>query len=218
VPREVFEATEKATMLPPPTEGFDVPLWLEKLTVHPDHHVQVARALYSVPTIYLYKTVRARADRSIVKIYLGTELIKVHPRKPAGGRSTDPNDYPIGKAPYALRSVEALLGKARGMGPHIGIYAERLLAGPLPWTRMRQVYALLRLCDKFTAGRVEAICQSALSFDVVDVTRITRMLKTASKAAAQSTDRKVVQLALPRFARPGEHFQTRAGSTKKEGQ
>lgn len=218
VPREVFEATEKATMLAPPTEGFDVPLWLEKLTVHPDHHVQVARALYSVPTLYLHKTVRARADRTTVKIYLGTELIKMHPRRPAGGRSTDPNDYPVGKAPYALRSVEALVTKARGMGPHIGTYAERLLGGPLPWTRMRQVYALLRLCDKFSPGRVEAVCQSALSFDVIDVARITRMLKTASKAAPPSTDRKVVQLTLPRFARPGEHFQTVAASTKKEGE
>ena len=146
-----------------------------------------------------------------------TELIKVHPRKPAGGRSTDTNDYPAGKAAYALRSVDALLSKAREKGAHIGTYAERLLGGPLPWTRMRQVYALLRLCDKFSEGRVEAVCQSALSFDVVDVARITRMLKTATRPAPASGDRKVVQLSLPRFARPGEHFETRPSSTKKEG-
>jgi hypothetical protein len=216
IPREVFESTEKATMLPPPTEPFDVPLWVEA-KVHPDHHVQVAAALYSVPTLYLHKTVRVRADKATVKIYFGTELIKVHPRKPAGGRSTDTNDYPAGKAAYALRSVDALLSKAREKGAHIGTYAERLLGGPLPWTRMRQVYALLRLCDKFSEGRVEAVCQSALSFDVVDVARITRMLKTATRPAPASGDRKVVQLSLPRFARPGEHFETRPSSTKKEG-
>ncbi len=28
-------------------------------------------------------------------------------------------------------------------------------------------YALLGLCDKYTPGRVEAICQSALAFDLV---------------------------------------------------
>jgi transposase len=217
VPREVFESTEKAAMLAPPSEAFDVPVWAEAAKVHPDHHVQVARALYSVPTLYLHKTVRARADNTTVKIYFGTELIKVHPRKPAGGRSTDTNDYPAGKAAYALRSVDALLSKAREKGAHIGTYAERLLGGPLPWTRMRQVYALLRLCDKFSEGRVEAVCQSALSFDVVDVARITRMLKTATRPAPASGDRKVVQLSLPRFARPGEHFETRPSSTKKEG-
>ena len=48
-------------------------------------HVQIARALYSVPTIYLRKQVRVRADMTTVKIYFGTDLIKLHPRKPPGG-------------------------------------------------------------------------------------------------------------------------------------
>ena len=217
VPREAFEETEKSAMLAPPTEPFDVPLWAEHAKVHPDHHVQVARALYSVPTLYLRKEVRVRADKTTVKIYFGTELIKLHPRKPPGGRSTDTNDYPIGKAVYALRSVDGLVAKAKDKGSHIGIYAERLLGGPLPWTRMRQAYALLGLCDKYGDRRVEAVCQSALAFDVVDVTRITRMLKRATKPASPThPDSKVVQLALPRFARPEQHFKTRVTTTTKE--
>jgi transposase len=220
VPRELFEATEKAAMLPAPTEPFDVPLWVDKAKVHPDHHIQVARALYSVPTLYLQKFVRARADQKLVKIYFGTELIKVHERKPPGGRSTDPNDYPVGKAEYAFRKLDALLARARQKGVHVGLYAERLLEGPLPWTRMRQAYALLALCDKYGAGRVEAVCQSALAFDVVNVQRITRKLKLATKlpsAAESHRKAKVVQLELPRFARPESHFETRTSSTKKGG-
>ena len=46
---------------------------------------------------------------------------------------------------------------------------------------MRQAYALVALCDKYGDGRVEAICQSALAFDVVSVTRIASMLKSAAK-------------------------------------
>jgi transposase len=222
VPREVFESIEKAIMLPPPAEPFDVPLWFNDAKVHPDHHIQVASALYSVPTMYLRKKVQARVDKKLVKIYLGTELIKVHARQPRGGRSTDVNDYPAGKAAYALRSVDALLGKAKEKGAHIGTYAERLLSGPLPWARMRQAYALLRLCDKYGQGRVEALCQTALAFDVVDVTRLTRRLKSAVHTAAASEPAarsKLVQLNLPRFARPDTHFETRGGkdSTKKGG-
>jgi transposase len=218
VPREVFELVEKPAMLAPPTEAFDVPFWAEEAKVHPDHHVQVGRALYSVPTLYRNKRVRVRADKTTVKIYFATELIKVHPRKPPGGRSTDVGDYPVGKAVYALRSVDGLVAKAKAKGMHIGIYGERLLGGPLPWTRMRQAYALLRLCDKYGDGRVEAVCQSALAFDVVDVVRITRMLKRATVPASPSqADRKVVQLAPPRFARPEKHFETRATTKKKEG-
>lgn len=220
IPAEVFATIEKPAMLPPPTTRYDVPLWVDKAKVHADHHIQVARALYSVPTRYLHKTVRARADQSSVKIYYGTELIKVHPRKPPGDRSTDTADYPVGKADYALRSVDALVAKAKSKGEHIAEYAERLLAGPLPWTRMRQAYALLRLCDRYGDGRVEAVCQSALAFDVIDVVRIGRMLKTAMKPpVVTGPERKVVPLQPPRFARSEQHFQTRPDSTtgKKEG-
>ena len=218
VPRDLFEESEKALMLAPPKEAFDVPLWAERAKVHPDHHIQIARALYSVPTLYLGKEVRVRADSTTVKIYFGTDLIKLHPRKPPGGRSTDTADYPAGKASYALRSVDGLLAKARSKGAHVGLYAERLLGGPLPWTRMRQAYALLRLCEKFGDGRVEAVCQSALAFDVVDVVRITRMLKKAMPPTSPvGAENKIVQLSLPRFARPETHFQTRAVTITKEG-
>jgi len=217
VPREAFEQTEKSLMLAPPTEPFDVPLWAMEAKVHPDHHVEIARALYSVPTLYRGKQVRVRADKTTVKIFFGTDLIKLHPRQPPGGRSTDTNDYPVGKATYALRSVDGLIAKAKDKGLHVGIYAERLLGGPLPWARMRQAYALLRLCEKYGDGRVEAVCQSALAFDVVDVVRITRMLKMATKPASPTkADGKVVQLVLPRFARPEQHFRTRATTTKKD--
>jgi transposase len=218
VPREVFESIEKPAMLAAPDAPFDVPTWVPKAKVHPDHHIQVAHALYSVPNRYLRKHVRVRADKTQVKIYFGTELIKIHPRQQPGGRSTDPSDYPADKAVYALRDVDTLLAKSKEKGTHIGMYAERLLGGPLPWTRMRQAYALLGLCQKYGEGRVEAVCQSALAFDVINVVRIAGMLKSAAKPTSPADAAgKVVQLPLPRFARPTDHFETLSRSSKKEG-
>lgn len=209
VPRDVFEAEERSAMKPAPTEPFDVPIWAD-CKVHLDHHVQVARALYSVPTRFVGKTVRVRADRTSVRIYHGTELAKVHRRVLAGQRVTDPNDYPQGKAEVATRSVAFFIARAQARGTHVGVYAERVLSGPLPWARIRRVQELLRLCDKYGDGRVEAVCQSALAFDVVDVHRIARMLKSAIAAGApEAADRKVVRLEVPRFARDPQHFSTR---------
>lgn len=219
VPSDVFEAREKSAMRPAPTAPFDVPHWTDA-KVHPDHHVQVLRSLYSVPTRYVGSTVRVRADSVSVRIYAGTELVKVHARVAPGKRSTDPKDYPVGKDVAAVRDVASLVASAKRCGVHVGIYAERLLAVPLPWTRMRLVYALLRLCRRFGDGRVEAICQSALAFDVVDVQRVARMLETAKTPGSPSTsDRTVVPLPTPRFARSTEHFATRApadAATKEE--
>jgi len=207
VPREVFEAEEQGFLLPAPTERFDVPRWSEP-KVHPDHHVQVARALYSVPTRYIGKKLRARVDKKTVRLYLQGDLIKTHPRMPPGKRSTDTNDYPVGKAPYASRSVDSLITRARGLGEHVGIYAERLLAGPLPWMKMRQGYGLVRLCERYGVDKVDALCKRSLAFDVIDVPRLERMLKQAQVAEDTAPAGRVVPLPTSRFARDPKTFAT----------
>jgi hypothetical protein len=207
VPRQVFEAEEQEFLLPAPTEPFDVPRWSEP-KVHPDHHVQVARALYSVPTRYIGKKLRARVDKKTVRLYLQGELIKSHQRMPPGKRSTDTNDYPIGKAPYASRSVDSLITRARGLGEHVGIYAERLLAGPLPWMKMRQGYGLIRLCERYGLDKVDALCKRSLAFDVIDVPRLERMLRQAQVAEDTAPAGRVVPLPTSRFARDPKTFAT----------
>jgi hypothetical protein len=207
VPRDVFAAEEKAHLAPPPQARFDVPVWSEA-KVHPDHHVQVARSLYSVPTAYIGRRLDARLDSKSVRLYAGTELVKVHARVAPGKRSTDPADYPRTKTAYALRSVDTLVAAARAKGEHVGAFAEKLLSGPLPWSRMRQAQALMRLCDRHGVDRVETACARAIAFDVYDVPRIERMLKLArwSEDAAEVSG-KVVKLP-SRFARAADHFTT----------
>jgi len=155
-PREHFEAVEQGALLPAPTAPYDVPLWGDPKIAR-DQHAQVAKALYSLPTKYVGRTLRARADRTTVRFYDGPLVVKVHPRQPPGGRATDPADFPAHKTAYALRDVTALAHAAAAHGPAIGAYAQALLAVPLPWTRMRRVYALLGLVQRYWScpGRVD---------------------------------------------------------------
>lgn len=212
VVREHYESEEKGAMLPAPTEPFDVPLWTDA-KVHPDHHIQVQRALYSVPTRYIGRTVRVRSDRTLVRIYLGGELIKTHGRQAPGQRSTDVHDYPPGKEAYATRNFKTLVEKAHRQGPHIGTYAEQLFDRPLPWRTMRQGYQLLRLCETYGAAKVDALCERSLAFDVLDVPRIARMLKhamRAEEAAEQSGTLRTIGSS-PRFARDADVFRIDGG-------
>jgi transposase len=216
VPREVYEQVERAHMLAAPTAPFDLPLWQDAI-VHEDHHIQVAHALYSLPTRYIGRKVRVRADRCLVRVFLNSELIKTHPRKAPGERSTDVNDYPPGRAQYAVRRVEDFVAKGQQQGHHVGLYIARMLDRALPWTKMRQAHQLLRLCRKYGAERVDAVCKSALDFDVIDVPRIERMLKNAHKVEQQASDSgKLRALPKGRFARSTDSFTTR-GSSKKGG-
>ncbi|HWP65135.1 MAG TPA: hypothetical protein VNO26_04380 [Candidatus Limnocylindria bacterium] len=187
-PREHFEAVELPALLPLPATPYDVPLWSEPKIAR-DQHAQVAKALYSLPTQYVGHRLRARADRTTVRFYDGALVVKIHPRQLPGGRHTDPADFPAHKTAYALPDVTALEREAARPGPAIGAYAQALLAVPLPWTRMRRVYALLGLVKRSGAARVEALCQRALEADLIDVTRLKRMLALAAPPPARSADR-----------------------------
>jgi hypothetical protein len=180
-PAEHFEREERACLLPDPESAFEVASWSEPI-VQRDHHVTVAKALYSVPTAYIGQQVTVRNGRELVRIYHRGKLIKIHPRVGPGQRQTNPTDYPPGVRELACRDQEALLGQARAAGAAVGAYADRLLAGPLPWGRMRQVYRLLGLVRRYTAVPVEQACARCLEADVFDVRRLARMLEQAVEA------------------------------------
>ena len=204
-PLEVFEAKELPVLLPAPEGPYDLPVYA-KPKVHLDHHVEVAKALYSVPGGLIGERVQARADRHLVRISHRGRLVKVHPRQPVGGRSTDAEDLPQEKVAYAMRDLDRLKRTAAGAGPSVGVYATRLLDTELPWTRMRQVYRLLGLARRYGAERVEQACASALELDVVDVTRIARMLERALEGK-QGPPARVVDNVVPlRFARDPSEF------------
>jgi hypothetical protein len=133
LPLVVFNDEECAHLLPYDGIAYDVPLWKD-VKVHPDHHVNVQYALYSAPstTCPPGTKLEARCDREMVKLYKAGALVKVHPRKLKGGRSTDPDDYPAERTAYAMRAPDRLVRQAAALGPQIGQFAERLLDAPFP--------------------------------------------------------------------------------------
>jgi hypothetical protein len=207
-PAEVFRIEEQPRLRPAPTDVYDVPIYTTA-KVHRDHHIEVARALYSIPGNLIGQRVEVRADRTLVRVYARGQLVKVHPRQQAGGRSTDPKDLPAERTVYAMRDLEHLRRLAAGHGPAIGAFAAALLEHPLPWTKMRQVYALLGLVKKWGAQRVEVACASALDHEAVNVGLIGRMLERGTENTSTQPPLPGVVVA-GRFARDPEHFATRA--------
>ena len=203
LPREHFEAEERALLLPAPTSRYDLPLWCEPKVAR-DQHAQVARALYSLPTPLVGRRLIARADAATVRFYHGLVWVKTHPRVPPGHRSTDANDFPAEKSAYARRDVAFLEGQAARHGEAIGRYAHALLDVPLPWTRMRRVYAVLGLVKRHGADAVEAACATALAAGMFEVRRLQRMLDLAAPAATPSAPARIIPLA--RYLRPAQQY------------
>jgi hypothetical protein len=202
-PAEVFAVEEAPRLLSAPDGVYDLPSYPTP-KVHRDRHIEVGKAIYSVPGELIGQRVRVRADSKLIKIFHRGELIKIHPRVGPGQRSTDPADLPAEKTVYAMRDIDHLRRMAANEGESIGVYAEVLLGGPLPWTKMRQVYALLGLVKKWGALRVDAACAKALEAEAVNVGLIGRMLERGSEGTEVPVA--VQGKLLPgRFARdPGE--------------
>jgi hypothetical protein len=210
-PLEVFNDLEAAALLPVPP-AYDVPL-LRSVKVHRDHHIEIGKALYSVPGDYIGAQLDARADSQLVKLFHRGQLIKTHPRQPAGGRRTDPDDLPAERVGYAMRDLDRLKATATRHGQNTGIYTHRLLDDPLPWTRMRVVYRLLGLVRRYGDGPVDTACGTALELDVVSVSKIAAMLAKALEDTAPVLPAAAGHLA-GRFARdPGEFRSARANLT-----
>ena len=204
-------AIEKAALTPLAAERFDPPSW-GKCKVHPDHHIQLDRAIYSVPTRYVGKRLWVRADRRLVRVYCEGELVKTHPRKPPGGRSTDYEDYPKELAPYAMRDPERMIAEGRRQGKHVGRFMERLLAGTFPWAHLRQAQRLLRLASKYGGQRIDAACRRALHFDLIHVGRVQRIVEAGlDQQAPSNSPGQLVLLPAARFLRPARSFDHQTG-------
>jgi hypothetical protein len=212
-PAELFALEEQPRLGPAPTSAYDLPVYVNA-KVHRDHHIEVAKALYSIPGNLIGAHVDVRADRQLVRVFYRGQLVKVHPRTGPGGRVTDPADLPAHKTAYALRDIDHLKRLAAEHGPAVGAYAAAVLDHPLPWTKMRQVYALLGLVKRWGPERVEAACTRALEAEAISVGLIGRMIQRATETA--TIDKPAPAPARrARFARDPEHFATRKPNQHK---
>jgi hypothetical protein len=215
-PVEVFRLEELGRLRQAPTDVYDVPIYATA-KVHRDHHIEVAKALYSIPGGLIGQRVDVRADRTLVRIYARGQLVKVHPRQTPGRRVTDPADLPAERTVYALRDLDTLRRLAASHGDAVGAYAAALLDHPLPWTKMRHVYALLGLVKKWGPDRVDAACARALDAEAVNVGLIGRMLERATENTEPPCAPATGAVVAGRFARDPSEFATKPAATGTEG-
>ncbi len=209
-PLQVFLDEEQQALLPWDGEPYEVTYW-RCAKVHADHHVACQYALYSVPSTLCPpgQQVEVGLGVKLVRIFHKGQLVKVHPRQPRGGRSTDTADNPAELSAYTLRAPDGIKAKAAEQGPAVGEFAERLFDGPLPWSRIRQGHKLIRLGQRYTPQRLDAACRIALAVDLIDVGRVERILVQALEQ--QDPPEHPQPLPAGRFARPGSVFAHASG-------
>ncbi len=158
-PLSVFEAVEAPALGGLPAEAFELATWSSP-KVGPDCHVKVGKALYSVPWRHIGARVDARETERVVEVFVGTGLVKTHPRVERG-RQTDWDDYPPEKIAFFMRTPVWCRKTAAELGSHVGaVVADLLVDGALHHLRAAQ--GIIGLADRHSAGRLDAACARAI--------------------------------------------------------
>jgi hypothetical protein len=158
-PIVVFRADEAQALLALPRSVFELASW-SRPKVHPDIHVKVGKALYSVPWRYMGKQVDAKEGARTVEIFFEGALIKTHVRIEKG-KQTDYADYPPEKIAFFQRNPAWCRRRAEEIGPATAAVVEMLMEVNALY-RLRSAQGIVRLADKFGAERTDAACRRAL--------------------------------------------------------
>ena len=105
-----------------------------------------------------------------------------------------------------MRSCTYQIEQARSLGQASHQFMKELLSGDFPWARLRQAQKLLRLAQRYGQKRIEQACQRALDFDLIDVTRVERMVLQVLAHEEKSGPRQISLPLSARFQRPASYF------------
>ncbi len=157
-PLEAFRAREQMRLIALPPRPWELVSWTTA-KVQADCHLQVAGARYSVPYRFIGQRLDVRLGSKTVEVYQGAELITTHVRR-LQGRSTRQEHYPEAAQAFLRATPQACLEKARQVGEvTTAIVGELLATGA--WHHLREVQAILRLADRYSAERLELACRRA---------------------------------------------------------
>lgn len=178
---KVFREVERQTLLPLAVERF--PFFQEaQRKVNRDGHVEVAKAYYSAPPEYLGRTVWARWDARLVRIFNHRfEQIALHTRRAPGRFSTLGEHIVLEKISGVERGAAWLLGKIRPLGDQALAWAESMLtARGIEGVRVLQ--GLLALAKTHSCEAINEACRVALSYGAWRLKTLRELLKRRGTA------------------------------------
>lgn len=180
---KLFAEFERGALGRLPLERF--PCFCEgRRHMHRDGHVEVDKAYYSVPPEYLARSVWARWDGRLVRIFNERlEQIALYVKHEPGRFSTQSGHVADRKISGVERGGAWLLGKARRFGPHCARWAEAMMAAR-GVEGVRVLQGLLGLAGRHPVAALERVCDIALSHQAYHL-RTLRGLLARDEASRQ---------------------------------
>lgn len=162
-PLDVFEAEEKAALLPLPPRPY-VPVVWKKARVHTDSHVIFDKRLYSVPYRFLHRDAWVRATPDAVVVYVDDERVATHDRRGPVLRSTVDDHLPTERVALRHRGEDFWTRRAGHIGGAVEELAREIFALESVLNPLRTVQAIVTLLEKYPKDRANNAAKRAQHF------------------------------------------------------
>lgn len=200
-PLDVFEAEERAALLPLPQSRYEPTTW-KQASVHRDSHVVFEKRQYSVPWRLIGRKVWIRATPTTVCVYADDERVATHRRRGEGARQTDEAHLPPERAALRHRSREHWEERADRMGEAVGRYIREIFDADDVLSQLRKVQAIVTHLETFPPERAQRACQRASFYGAMSYQAIKTILRQGLDMEPLPTSRLPGTWAdTPRFAR-----------------
>ena len=114
--RSRFEELERPALRPLPRRPYEFGEW-KKAKVHPDYHIEVGRAYYSVPYALIGERVDVRVTALSVEVFHAGQLVAAHARaSERNQRRTHRAHRPEGHVAIIERTMDYTLARAAAIG------------------------------------------------------------------------------------------------------
>lgn len=201
-PIDLFEAKERAALLPLPRLAFQPVRWA-RAPVHRNTHINFERHLYSVPWRLLKKIVLVRAVGASIEIYFEDTRVATHSRGAPGGRTTRDEHLPEYRGDLRHRDSDYWEKRAEIVGPESSGYVREVFDSDDVLYQLRAVQAIVLTLEAFPRDRAEAACRRARFFGNHTVSGLKNILRKGLDLEPLPTARlpSNAQVERPRFAR-----------------
>ena len=178
-----YDTQERQLLRPLPTESFS-PKKVVVLTVQRNYHIQLTEdhLYYSVPYQHVGKKVKVLYDARVVEVYLDTNRIALHIRKPHSKAYTTLADHmpPNHQRMQQIKgwNKDDLLTQAARIGISTLQAATLMLENSIYIEQnYKACFGMLMLQKKYSVQRLEAACTRALQGTRVNYTMIRNILE-----------------------------------------
>lgn len=160
----VFLQVEQPTLKPLPVRAYEFAQW-KYAKVHPDYHIEVEHAYYSVPYTCIGQRVEVRMTARMIEVFAHHERIATHPRSAKRGeRMTLDAHRPPHHVAVIDTTIARLIERAETIATSVAdVLREQCRRRLHPEEAIRSAQGILRLAQDFSPGRLARACTRALA-------------------------------------------------------